>query len=159
MTILPSATLATLITSNNCGSPVVALVMVGISRHKSGLIALAIYDNVTERRYAPTSTAEAVRTASSLLGLGHSVDAGIAQVNSKKWAWIGLSSPEAVFDPCRTVVGDIPTDAEPAPVMQQVDLDNRQYCVRSPGSAATCRRKDHVQHIDRHCFGLAVCAG
>jgi hypothetical protein len=83
MTILTSATLAALITSNNCGSPVVALVMVGISRHKSGLIALAIYDNVTERRYAPTSTAEAVRTASSLLGLGHSVDAGIAQVNSK----------------------------------------------------------------------------
>ena len=61
MTIFTSATLAALITSNNCVSPAVAPVKVGISHHESGLNALAIHDNVTERRYAPTSAAEAVR--------------------------------------------------------------------------------------------------
>ena len=76
MTIFTGATLAALITSNDCVSPAVAPVKVGISHHDSALNALAIHDNVPERRYAPMSTAKAVRTASSLLGLRHSVDAG-----------------------------------------------------------------------------------
>ena len=90
MTIFTGATLAALITSNDCVSPAVAPVKVGISHHESALNALAIHDNVTERRYAPMSTAKAVRTASSLLGLRHSVDAGIAQVNSKNRPWISF---------------------------------------------------------------------
>jgi hypothetical protein len=80
MTIVTSTTLAALITSNNCVSPAGAPVMVGISHHESGLNALAIHDNVTERRYEPTSTVAAVRTGSSLLGLGYSVDAEVVEV-------------------------------------------------------------------------------
>jgi hypothetical protein len=74
MTIVTSTTLAALVTLDNCVSPAVAPVMVGINHHESGLNALAIHDNVTERTYTPTSTAEAVRTDSSLLGLGYSVN-------------------------------------------------------------------------------------
>ncbi len=59
MTIFTGATLAALITSDDCGSPAVAPVKVGISHHGSALNALAIHDNVTERRYAPMSTAKA----------------------------------------------------------------------------------------------------
>lgn len=75
------------------------------SRHQPpqfGAERSAMHYNVTERRSAPKSTAKAVPTASSLLGLRHSVDAGIAQVNSKSWPWTSLSSLEAVIDPCCT---------------------------------------------------------
>jgi hypothetical protein len=80
MTIVTSTTLAALITSNNCVSPAGAPVMVGISHHESGLNALAIHDNITERRYEPTNAAEAVRADASLLGLGYSVDTEVVEV-------------------------------------------------------------------------------
>jgi type IV secretion system protein VirB1 len=48
---------------------------------------------------APRSREEAVQVANRLLAAGVSADFGIAQINSKNLAWLGLDA-ESVFDPC-----------------------------------------------------------
>ena len=65
---------------------------------ESGRRATSIHDNTTSQSYAPATTVEAARLALALRAQGHSVDAGVMQVNSLNWQWLGLTA-ETVFDP------------------------------------------------------------
>jgi type IV secretion system protein VirB1 len=64
--------------------------------------ALAVHDNTTGRSYRPASVSEAQALLKSLLRLGHSVDAGLMQINSRNYPAYGLSA-DNVFDPCVNV--------------------------------------------------------
>lgn len=49
-----------------------------------------------------TNRTEAVSKASALIAAGRSVDLGLAQINSRNLAWLGLTVADA-FDPCRNL--------------------------------------------------------
>jgi type IV secretion system protein VirB1 len=59
----------------------------------------AIHDGKTHRALFPKTRAEAIATARRLLAQGSRIDAGLSQINSENWAWLGLT-PETVFIPC-----------------------------------------------------------
>jgi type IV secretion system protein VirB1 len=59
----------------------------------------AIHDGRTHRAIFPATRDEAIATAPRLLAEGVRIDAGLAQINSQNWDWLGLT-PETVFDPC-----------------------------------------------------------
>lgn len=59
----------------------------------------AIHDGNTHRALFPDTKAEAIATARRLIEGGSRIDAGLAQINSQNWKWLGLT-PETVFDPC-----------------------------------------------------------
>lgn len=63
---------------------------------------LALHDNTTGRSYAPSSEPAARSLLASLLKLGHSVDAGLMQVNSINFKRFGLT-PDRVLKPCVNV--------------------------------------------------------
>ena len=62
----------------------------------------AIHDGATGRAIFPESKEKAVSTARRLIAGGSRIDAGLAQINSDNWSWLGLSE-ETVFDPCRNL--------------------------------------------------------
>lgn len=62
----------------------------------------AINDNQSKRSVRPRSYGEAVRIATKLIKQGHSVDIGLAQINSRNLRRLGLSVAEA-FEPCRNL--------------------------------------------------------
>jgi type IV secretion system protein VirB1 len=90
---------AVLALAMQCVPPDTASLMVGISQHESNFNPLAIHDNTTSQSYSPATEAEAEKVVTSLVAAGHSVDAGIAQINSANWEWTGLTA-RSVFDPC-----------------------------------------------------------
>jgi type IV secretion system protein VirB1 len=64
--------------------------------HESAFQPLAIHDNTTRKTYLPATVPEAVSLVTSLQG--HSLDAGVMQVNNLNWSAYGLTA-ETVFDP------------------------------------------------------------
>ena len=100
MVLLAAMTLVSLL--HECAPGVSPATMTAIIRVESGGDPLAIHDNSIGRSFAPSSTAEAVAWANQLLGMGHSIDVGISQVNSGNFARLGLT-PSRVFDPCTNV--------------------------------------------------------
>jgi type IV secretion system protein VirB1 len=54
------------------------------------------------RRVSPPTREVAVRTAEGLLQTGRNFDLGLAQINVRNLAWLGLSLKDA-FDPCRNL--------------------------------------------------------
>jgi hypothetical protein len=90
-----------IIALNRCVPPSVAPVMVGIAQHESGLRATAIHDDTTGRSYVPDTSQAAVRLSSALMAAGHSLDLGIAQINTVNFRWLGLTVATA-FDACQS---------------------------------------------------------
>jgi type IV secretion system protein VirB1 len=90
-----------MIALNRCVPPSVAPVMVGIAQHESGLRDTAIHDNTTGRSYFPATSEEAITLSSTLMASGHSLDLGIAQINTANFGWLGLTITTA-FDACRS---------------------------------------------------------
>jgi len=84
---------------HSCAPNVGSKTMAGIVQYESGWKQFAIGDNDTHRAYYPDSQPEATAVVTSLLRLGHNLDAGLGQVNSANWDSYGLSST-TVFDPC-----------------------------------------------------------
>jgi len=78
--------------------------MTAIVRVESKGYPLAMYDNTTGRSIAPASMQEALSTARSLIDAGHSVDLGLAQVNSANLPRLGMGIRDA-FDPCSNLRG------------------------------------------------------
>lgn len=62
----------------------------------------AIHDNKTGRRYLPASKVEAVGLAARLVAEGHSIDAGLMQLNVGNWPAFGFTAA-TVFDKRRNV--------------------------------------------------------
>lgn len=72
--------------------------MIATARVESSFSTLALHDNTDRRSYSPASAEEAVALARALLAKGHSLDAGVMQVNSANWPRLGLTV-ESAFEP------------------------------------------------------------
>ncbi len=84
---------------DQCAPKVAAVTMAAIVQQESGGNPLALHDNTTGTSYRPSSLPEAVRLARALIRAGHSVDLGLAQINSRNLPALGLDAGQ-VFDPC-----------------------------------------------------------
>ncbi len=82
-----------------CAPMVAPTMMKAIVLEESRGHPYAIHDGKTHRAIFPTTRDEATATAQRLIDAGHRIDAGLAQINSENWSWLGLSA-ETVFDPC-----------------------------------------------------------
>jgi type IV secretion system protein VirB1 len=87
---------------SSCAPGVGPRTMSSIVAVESGGDPLAVHDNTSRRSYRPDSPDAAIRLASRLIGLGHSVDLGLAQINDANLPGLGLSV-RSVFDPCINV--------------------------------------------------------
>lgn len=83
----------------HCAPSVAPSTMTAIVQVESGGDPLAIGDNTTRRSYFPRDRANAEILARRLLGAGHLLDVGIAQIDSMNFAGFGLSL-NSFFDPC-----------------------------------------------------------
>jgi type IV secretion system protein VirB1 len=83
----------------HCAPNVAPSTMMAIVHVESGGDSLAIGDNTTRRSYYPHDRASAEALARRLLGAGHLLDVGIAQIDSMNFAGFGLNL-HAIFDPC-----------------------------------------------------------
>ena len=86
-----------------CAPTVAASTLLAVAQAESGFEPLAIGVNGRRpgRIIAP-SRAQAITLAERLIAAGGAPDLGIAQINSRNLAWLGLSVADA-FDPCRNL--------------------------------------------------------
>jgi len=90
---------AALVLLTQCAPNVGLATMGGLVQYESGWQVYAIGDNSERRSYLPSSYRAAVAKADVLVKRGHSIDAGLAQINSANWNAYGLTSG-TVFSPC-----------------------------------------------------------
>ena len=76
--------------------------LASVARAESRFDTNAIYDNTTHARHIVADARGASVIASRLVGLGHSVDLGLMQVNSANLRGLKLSVADA-FVPCRNL--------------------------------------------------------
>lgn len=89
--------------AERCAPSVAPSTLMAIVRVESGFNPLAIGVNGSPRlTVKSTNRADATRQAAALIATGRSIDLGLAQINSKNLARLGLSV-EASFDPCRNL--------------------------------------------------------
>jgi type IV secretion system protein VirB1 len=100
MTITGAALAALLQT---CAPSVAPSTMSAIVRVESGGNPLAIGDISTGRSYAPRTYADALSTAKTLIARGHSVDVGLAQINSGNFASYHTNAAQVLF-PCQGLI-------------------------------------------------------
>lgn len=85
-----------------CAPTVDPVTMSAIVKQESAGHPWSINDNNGKKSYRLKTREEAVLKATELISAGHSVDMGLAQINSKNLRWLGLSVAQ-VFDPCTNV--------------------------------------------------------
>lgn len=85
-----------------CAPSVDPVTMSAVVKQESGGQPWVINDNNGKRSYRLKTKEEAVLKATELISAGHSIDMGLAQINSKNLRWLGLSVTQ-VFDPCTNV--------------------------------------------------------
>ena len=73
-----------------CAPQIAPATLAAVVQQESGGNALALHDNTSGKSYAPTTVAEAARLARELIAQGHSVDIGLAQINSGNLPRLGL---------------------------------------------------------------------
>ncbi|MDR2990706.1 MAG: lytic transglycosylase domain-containing protein [Burkholderiaceae bacterium] len=83
----------------HCSPQIAPVTLAAIVQHESGGNPLALHDNTAGASYWPQTEAEAIALAKSLMALGHSVDLGMGQINSRNLSWLGQSA-ETIFKPC-----------------------------------------------------------
>lgn len=81
------------------GRPTIAAIV----KVESGGNPWAINVNTSTQRWQAATYAQAVRTVKNLISAGHSVDIGLAQINSRNLKRIGMTVEE-VFEPCRNLM-------------------------------------------------------
>ncbi|QKE42185.1 MAG: lytic transglycosylase domain-containing protein [Ferrovum myxofaciens] len=82
-----------------CAPQVAPITMAAIVQQESGGDSLALHDNDSGKTYHLGSLYEAAQMAGDLIRQGHSVDIGLAQINSKNLPALGLTMDQ-VLDPC-----------------------------------------------------------
>ena len=82
-----------------CAPQVAHITMAAIVQQESGGDSLALHDNDSGKTYHLGSLYEAARMAGELIRQGHSVDIGLAQINSRNLPSLGLTVDQ-VLDPC-----------------------------------------------------------
>ncbi len=86
-----------------CAPGVAPATLLAVARAESGLDPLAIGVNgAGSRRPRPSTAADAVAAAKTLVASGRDIDLGLGQINVRNLARLGLSI-EAAFDPCRNL--------------------------------------------------------
>jgi type IV secretion system protein VirB1 len=85
-----------------CAPEVSPVTMAALVAQESGGDPYALDDDSTHIVYHPVSYAGAVRLAAELIGAGHSVDLGLAQVNSGWLAPLHLTAAE-LLEPCENL--------------------------------------------------------
>ena len=93
---------AVLTLAQRCAPSVAPETMLSVVQVESRFNPLAINVNGAADPRPARSAAEAIRTAEALIRQGRSVDLGLAQINSKNLAWLGITVSDA-FDPCRNL--------------------------------------------------------
>lgn len=94
-----------LILATACAPNVHPVTLNAIIEKESGFNEYAIgvnFGNRLERQ--PQNLGEAIETAKWLLTQGYNFDAGLGQINSSNFEWLGLTV-ETVFDPCKNLEG------------------------------------------------------
>jgi type IV secretion system protein VirB1 len=76
--------------------------IVTFAQAESRLNHYAIFDNTSRISHAPKTAAEASALAQSLMTQGHSIDAGLMQINSRNFLRVGLD-PVTAFDPAHSI--------------------------------------------------------
>ncbi len=87
--------------ARTCASGVAPETLLSVVKTESGFNPLAIGDNTDRRSYAPATLPDAVALATRLVAAGHSLDLGIAQINTEAGHLQARGLPlSAVFDAC-----------------------------------------------------------
>jgi type IV secretion system protein VirB1 len=87
-----------------CAPNVGVRTMTAIVRVESGGQPLAIHDNTLHQTFVPRDAKQGEVWANQLLGLHHSIDLGLAQINAVNLPRLGMTVRES-FDPCINVNG------------------------------------------------------
>lgn len=86
-----------------CAPQVAPQTLLAIVQVESGFDPLAIGVNgAPNLKPRPRTASEAAATARALIGAGRSIDLGLAQLNSRNLAALGVTIDQA-FDPCRNL--------------------------------------------------------
>ncbi|MBN8744560.1 MAG: lytic transglycosylase domain-containing protein [Thiomonas arsenitoxydans] len=85
-----------------CAPAIAPVTMAAIVQQESGGNPLALHDNTTGRSYRPASHADAAQLARDLVAQGHSVDIGLAQINSRNLQGLGMTVDQAL-QPCENL--------------------------------------------------------
>lgn len=90
--------------ASTCGQGIAPQTLADVVHTESGFNSLAINVNGPGGGSVQgiTSKAEAISKARALIRAGRNIDAGVAQINSRNWDWLGLTV-ETVFEPCLNV--------------------------------------------------------
>src|SRR3954449_528358 len=98
MPSLPMATVLQLVVAH---APQVAPeTIAAFAKAESNLNPFVIYDNTARKSYEAATAPSAAALARNLLDQGHSIDAGIMQINSANFGRTDLTADTA-FDPAR----------------------------------------------------------
>ena len=89
-------------TLQHCAPRVHPITLSAVVMQESGGNPLLIHNNTSGQTYRPKSPGAAAALARQLIRQGHSVDLGLAQINSSNLSWLGLDV-QTVFDPCRNL--------------------------------------------------------
>ncbi|GEO42164.1 protein virB1 [Skermanella aerolata] len=139
MTSLPLAVVLQLAVAN---APQVAPETVAaFAQAESRLYPFAIFDNTARKSYAPASAEEAIVIARSLLDRGHSIDAGLMQINSANFGRTALDADTA-FDPAHSVRAGA-----------QILVDAYQWCRERQPTAEPLRCMASVYNTGRPTAG------
>ena len=84
---------------HSCAPDLAPVTIAAIVQQESGGNPLLLHDNTTNLTLRPRTFAEAAKLAQALIQSGHSVDIGLAQINSKNLPAMRLEI-EDVLDPC-----------------------------------------------------------
>jgi type IV secretion system protein VirB1 len=85
-----------------CAPQVAPVTLAAIVQQESGGNPLALHDNATGKSYRPADMAEAAQLARELIAQGHSVDIGLAQINSRNLPSLGMTVDQ-VLQPCENL--------------------------------------------------------
>ncbi|CAZ88956.1 putative Lytic transglycosylase [Thiomonas arsenitoxydans] len=85
-----------------CAPQIAPVTLAAIVQQESGGNPLALHDNTSGKSYRPATAAEAARLARELIAQGHSVDLGLAQINSKNLPRLGMGVEQAL-NPCQNL--------------------------------------------------------
>jgi len=85
-----------------CAPQIAPVTLAAVVQQESGGNPLALHDNTSGKSYRPASVADAARIARDLIAAGHSVDIGLAQINSKNLPRLGLGVDQ-VLDSCQNL--------------------------------------------------------
>ncbi len=91
-----------LILLTQCAPLIAPVTLAAVVQHESAGQPYAIHDNTTGRTLIFKTARAASAEASARIAQGHSLDLGLAQINSRNLPSLGVSVPQ-MFDPCENL--------------------------------------------------------